>query len=128
MASLMREIAAEAGAGASTSDGNQTDEEKAKEKVFRKAWEDMLVDGMNGALDIDELGKGGAGKEEKGGSEIKDDNFQSSIRKAMEKLKESEESIKVCPFLLLPCIFLCLMLTLGCDRQSHPPVQAVRTL
>ena len=98
MASLMREIAAESGSGLpeTAEDGEQTEEEKEREKAFRKAWEDMLVDGMNGALDMKDLGLEGDGVESKDkGAEVPEDAFQSSIRKAMEKMKESEEKIQV---------------------------------
>ncbi|KAJ3482703.1 hypothetical protein NLI96_g6799 [Meripilus lineatus] len=97
MASLMREIAAESGSGLpeTAEDGEQTDEEKEREKAFRKAWEDMLVEGMNGALDMKDLGLEGDGVESKDkGVEVPEDAFQSSIRKAMEKMKESEEKIQ----------------------------------
>ncbi|CAL1710393.1 unnamed protein product [Somion occarium] len=112
MAALMREIAAESdvgGGGVGDADGKsgpQTDQEKA----FREAWEKMLIDGMNGEVDFDglektteakgklkETGKANGkaeGSAANGNTETKEDAFQSSIRKAMDKLKESETNLQ----------------------------------
>ena len=107
MAALMREIAAESDVGggglgdAEGKTGPQTDQEKA----FREAWEKMLIEGMNESLEPgfgeetekdNSKGKGKgkeAGKAESG--EGKEDAFQESIRKAMNKLKESETNLQV---------------------------------
>lgn len=104
MASLMREIAAEAGSGpddGEAKDGPQTEEDRKREEAFRRAWEEMIVEGLNG-----EAAPGGKGKEKEkadasagagagAAADVKDDKFQSSIKKAMEKLKESESSLNV---------------------------------
>jgi peroxin-19 len=99
MAALMREIAAEsakpadgAAAGASTA---STEEERQREAAFRKAWEDMIVEGMNGALDVDDFGGKGKGKApakpgETPKADVDEDKFQSTIRKAMDKLTIAE--------------------------------------
>ena len=107
MAALMREIAAESDVGggglgdAEGKTGPQTDQEKA----FREAWEKMLIEGMNESLEPgfgEETEKDNskgkdkgkeAGKAESG--EGKEDAFQESIRKAMNKLKESETNLQV---------------------------------
>lgn len=109
MAALMREIAAESdvgGGGLGDADG-KTGPQTDQEKTFREAWEKMLVEGMNGSLDVDALetpgdskGKTKASapvKDEAAGSTStgKDDAFQESIRKAMNKLKESETNLQV---------------------------------
>ncbi len=112
MAALMREIAAGSGdkpeenlTGAGGTKDKSSQEELEREAQFRKAWEDMLVEGMNGALDTEDFaGMGGVGGKGKGPAvpgvekkaEVPDDSFQASIRKAMEKLKESDATLQVC--------------------------------
>ncbi|KAK7689684.1 hypothetical protein QCA50_007479 [Cerrena zonata] len=57
MAALMREIAAESdvgGGGLGDADG-KTGPQTDQEKTFREAWEKMLVEGMNGSLDVGAL-------------------------------------------------------------------------
>lgn len=97
MAELMREIAAEAAPGA---EGASSEEDKASEVKFRKAWEDMLVGEMNGMEGMDDLLGKGTAEKGKGKDEQKKglggDDFQQSIKKAMEKLKESETNLQVC--------------------------------
>ncbi|KAL6298517.1 Pex19 protein family-domain-containing protein [Sparassis latifolia] len=122
MESLMREIASEAGLdpdaaklhAGGTAEG--TDADKERQHAFRASWEAMLLEGMNGAVDFDGLAAETAGKEkekekekgtgtgtkenEKGkdqasvGGEHAPDSFQSSIRRAMEKLKESNSNLQ----------------------------------
>ncbi|KIM38541.1 hypothetical protein M413DRAFT_447771 [Hebeloma cylindrosporum] len=86
MESLMREIAGEA--AGSTSDKDVTEEER--NRVFKAAWEAMLVDGMDGNLGDGGLeGIGAAlGKSEE--KEQGASGFQDKIKQAMDKLKESE--------------------------------------
>ena len=100
MAALMREIAAEAGEKPEEKLPKASQEDLEREAKFRKAWEDMLVEGMNGALDGEDVGGKGKTAAAKSGEEQKadvpDDGFQASIRKAMEKLKESDSSLQVC--------------------------------
>ncbi|PSR73525.1 hypothetical protein PHLCEN_2v10637 [Hermanssonia centrifuga] len=95
MASLMREIAAES--GTTPDKGNekgapQSEEDLKREEEFRKAWEAMLVEGLNGQMEADAHGGASEGKR-KEGEAVKEDEFQASIRKAMEKLKESEANL-----------------------------------
>jgi hypothetical protein len=91
-----------------------------QERKFRKLWEEMLVDGMNGKEDsqagqeLDSLLRDAYNASEPGSSEsIKGpptsaskpanssnppsnvDPFQSAIRQAMEKLKSSDDTLKV---------------------------------
>jgi hypothetical protein len=88
-------------------DANQPSEQ---DKAFRKLWEDMLVDGMDGKEDSkagdeldamfrDAMNNSGAKKADpsssskgpQGGS----DAFQDAIRQTMEKLKSSDETVTV---------------------------------
>ncbi|PCH37145.1 Pex19-domain-containing protein [Wolfiporia cocos MD-104 SS10] len=108
MEALMREIAGEAGLGPdgvkSTSEGGaQTEEDIEREKAFKAAWEKMLIDGMNDALDPDDLAgdladkgktKDGIPREQRDIRAPGEDAFQASIRRTVEKLKESEASHK----------------------------------
>ncbi|EKM52991.1 uncharacterized protein PHACADRAFT_259162 [Phanerochaete carnosa HHB-10118-sp] len=101
MAVLMREIAAESaqqsGEGGVSADAS--DEDKRREATFRKAWEDMIVEGMNGALDVEDFDKNAKGKApakpgEANKTQVEDDAFQSSLRSAMDNLKVSEDTAK----------------------------------
>ncbi|KAH8088939.1 Pex19-domain-containing protein [Cristinia sonorae] len=109
MSELMREIAAEASPSGGT-DGiaAMSEEDRDAEVNFRKLWEDMLVKDMDGMPGMEDLlggpgggkgkGKGKAGAEANAGTAAApgadDDAFQRSIRKAMEKLKESETNLQ----------------------------------
>jgi peroxin-19 len=104
MAALMREIAADAGdkpeENLTGTEHPPSKETLEKEAQFRKAWEDMLVEGMNGALDIEDFGGVGKGKGpakpgEAAKADVPEDSFQASIKKAMEKLKESDSTLQV---------------------------------
>lgn len=105
MEDLMREMGA--GTESSEADGNKelTQEEKEREKLFKAAWEAMLVDGMNGQgenlADLgDPLGNEGvkakstSSQPSGSGSGDKTD-FQQTIKQAMEKLKQTESGLKV---------------------------------
>ncbi|KAI0746308.1 Pex19 protein family-domain-containing protein [Daedaleopsis nitida] len=98
MESLFRDIAQGAGLddipALGESGENATDEER--EKAFKAAWEAMLVEGMNGTLNADDLVGAGKGKasEQKASSAGPDagagGDFQENIKRAMDKLKESD--------------------------------------
>jgi len=95
MESLMREMGGEDLAdSAKTEEGRKkTEEEKEKERLFKAAWEAMLIEGMNGQDGTEDLiGHDEVGKEtdRTGGK----DDFQKTIRQAMEKLKESESTLQ----------------------------------
>lgn len=97
MAALMREIAAESTQPSESA--NLSDEEKRREAAFRKAWEEMIVEGMNGALDSDDFDKSAKGKApatpgSANKAQVGDDAFQSNLRAAMDKLKISEDVAK----------------------------------
>lgn len=109
----MKEIGGSAGFGAAENAGKTpTADEKEAERMFRAAWEAMLIEGMGGeggqlAEGMGELlGQSGikgktvesSGKEA-GNAEEKDD-FQKTIRQAMDKLKDSESTLKVCSICL----------------------------
>ncbi|KAI0354082.1 Pex19-domain-containing protein [Trametes cingulata] len=97
MESLFRDIAQGAGLEdipnlAEAEDGT-TDEERAK--AFKAAWEAMLVEGMNGAMSAEEVASKGKAAEAATGSSApapsgSTDSFQDNIRKAMERMKESD--------------------------------------
>lgn len=111
MAALMREIAAESdvGGGGLGDDDGKTGPQTDQEKAFREAWEKMLVEGMNESLEPEALvgGEDAKGKAKATGADVqtgevaestsagRDDAFQESIRKAMNKLKESETNLQV---------------------------------
>lgn len=108
MASLMREMAADAGGkpeeNLTGTDAPSTQDQLEREAALRKAWEDMIVESMNGALDVNDFGpdkKGKAvakpGEPEPAKAEVKGDAFQASIRKAMEKMKASDSALHVRP-------------------------------
>ncbi|KAI0655044.1 Pex19 protein family-domain-containing protein [Cubamyces menziesii] len=95
MESLFRDIAQGAGLEdipdlAKVEEGT-TDEERAK--AFQAAWEAMLVEGMNGSMSAEDVGaKGKAAESAPSASSSSEpaDSFQESIKKMMDKLKESD--------------------------------------
>ncbi|KAH9896484.1 Pex19 protein family-domain-containing protein [Cubamyces lactineus] len=94
MESLFRDIAQGAGLEdipdlAKVEEGT-TDEERAK--AFQAAWEAMLVEGMNGSMSAEDVGSKGKVAESAptAGSSSEPAGFQDSIKKMMEKLKESD--------------------------------------
>ncbi|KAI0699770.1 Pex19 protein [Cerioporus squamosus] len=112
MESLFRDIAQGAGLDDIPDLGKEaedaTDEER--ERAFKAAWEAMLVEGMNGTMNPEDLlgglGAAGAGKAKAKAGEAKasgsgsvpsasagaaTDSFQENIRRAMDKLKESDQ-------------------------------------
>jgi peroxin-19 len=92
MEATLRELGGDDVATSSTaSAGSSADVAKEQEEVFKKAWEKLLVDGLDGT-----------GMDEKhdtasvaGGMAGKEDPFQKNIREAMERLKESDANIQV---------------------------------
>ena len=110
MESLFRDIAQGAGLDEipdlGKAEEGATDEER--EKAFKAAWEAMLIEGMNGTLKAEDLTGVGAGKSPapaapaasgsgttaSTGSGAGVDSFQENIRKAMEKLKESDRMVR----------------------------------
>ncbi|KAI0777428.1 Pex19-domain-containing protein [Trametes elegans] len=98
MESLFRDIAQGAGLedipDLAKAEEGATDEERSK--AFKAAWEAMLVDGMNGAVSAEDIAKKGKVAELEaaapGGPAASDStpSFQENIKRAMEKLKESD--------------------------------------
>ncbi|KDQ23468.1 hypothetical protein PLEOSDRAFT_1072774 [Pleurotus ostreatus PC15] len=84
MESLMRELV-------SPDKGEGSADAPVDEEAMKKAWEDMLVNGMNGLMSDPEssLGKD-AGGSTSGGKE----DFQSKIRQTMNKMKEGESNLQ----------------------------------
>ena len=85
-------------------------EEQRREEAFRKAWEAMLIEGMDGAVPgLDDIagvtaksGLGAStgaaaetGKDKEKSMGPAEDDFQKNIRAAMQKLKESEQNLRV---------------------------------
>ena len=119
MESLFRDIAQGAGLDdipdlAKEAEG-ATDEER--EKAFKAAWEAMLVEGMNGTINPEDfLGTPGAASAGAGKAKATStasgasssgaganagagtDSFQENIRRAMDKLKESDQKVRVVAF------------------------------
>ncbi|KZT71207.1 Pex19-domain-containing protein [Daedalea quercina L-15889] len=102
MESLMREMVSGAdlkadgtnAAGPSAEGEKQTDE-KQQTEALNAAWEKMFVESMNGALNMESQSAGASDSVGSGsGAPPQQDSFEASIRKAMEKLKESESNLK----------------------------------
>ena len=111
MESLFRDIAMGAGLDGVPDLGKAaegtTDEEQ--EKAFRAAWEAMLVEGMNGTMNPEDLiappgagttrgaGTGGAAASSSGTgtgpSGGPPQSFQDNIKRAMDKMKESNQLV-----------------------------------
>ncbi|KAI0328775.1 Pex19-domain-containing protein [Cubamyces sp. BRFM 1775] len=97
MESLFRDIAQGAGLedipDLSKVEEGTTDEEKLK--VFQAAWEEMLVEGMDGSMSAEDVGDKGKAAESApqastSTSSVPPGSFQESVKKMMEKLKESD--------------------------------------
>jgi peroxin-19 len=104
MESLMREIVAEGKGGKAREEGGEEGtEEERQAKMFKAAWEAMLVEGMNGpgGEELAELLVGAGGEAAPGARDGKSTTgegaggFQDKIKRAMDKLKESETNLQV---------------------------------
>lgn len=74
------------------------EEEKRREEVFKKAWEDLMKESMDEAMAGLSLDPGTAaeGSQEKERKTVEgEDDFMRSVRQAQEKLKESEANLRV---------------------------------
>lgn len=117
MESFMRELA-----------GTQAEPVKEEELKLRGEWEKMLIEGMNG-ISVDERSANSssvpASGAPSGSTAGGDDEFQKSIRAAMEKLKSSDSALHVCTN--VPLLFaeteLHLLHYIYCDSQMHRPPQ-----
>ena len=91
------------GSAATPSVSRETAIGREQEEVFKKAWEAMLVEEMDGLVG-DEFKPGSSSSSSappnlpKDGKKGKQD-FQAGIKAAMEKLKSSESGFKVCAHL-----------------------------
>jgi len=103
LAELMRNVAAEPMPQSdepSKDGGGDPAKEQERELAFRKAWEDMLVKGMDESFDPQDVAgtsSSSAKGKEKGRTDVNadlEDGFQASIKKAMEKLKESDTNLQ----------------------------------
>ena len=102
MESLMQEIVAEGKGKKAREEGGENGgtEEARQAKIFKAAWEAMLVEGMNGpdGEELAELLAGAGGGETPGARDGKAEGaggFQDKIKQAMDKLKESETNLQV---------------------------------
>ena len=92
MESFMRELAGSQAAPAASEE----------EKKLREEWEKMLIEGMNG-LDVEDSTTSSKPNSTSGpNAGPGEDEFQKSIRAAMEKLKNSDSALNVCSCIFLP--------------------------
>ncbi|KAF9500309.1 hypothetical protein BDN71DRAFT_1440921 [Pleurotus eryngii] len=84
MESLMRELV-------SPDKGEGSADAPVDEEAMKKAWEDMLVNGMNGLMSDPESS---LGKEASGSTSDGKGDFQSKIRQTMNKMKEGESNLQ----------------------------------
>ncbi|VDB92416.1 unnamed protein product [Peniophora sp. CBMAI 1063] len=85
MEAALRELGGESGEAGPSSTAPASDKDKEQEEAFRKAWEKLLVDGMNGE---------GEGEGAPPAANAAEDPFQKNIREAMERLKQSDETLQ----------------------------------
>ncbi|KAL0581257.1 Peroxisome chaperone and import receptor [Marasmius crinis-equi] len=92
MEDLMKELVSEN----KKEGGGEEDKDAETQKMFKAAWEAMLIEGMNGMVPGGQDGVGdesaATGTEEKAKSTGGD--FQSRIKQTMDKLKESDSNMK----------------------------------
>jgi len=81
MEAALREMGGDLGGVPSSSDGSAG--EDGQNEALRKAWEKILVDGMNGV-----------GEDQSAAESGPEDPFQKNIREAMERLKKSDETLQ----------------------------------
>lgn len=123
MESLMREIAGEADGSTAASGGDDVSEEE-RARAFKAAWEAMLVEGMDGNLGeggfeglAQASSKGAAPKSKEGAAGA--GGFQDKIKQAMDKMKESESKMQVCPpHLRMSMEWVCLI-SVNRERPEH---------
>ncbi|KAF8657598.1 hypothetical protein AX16_002179 [Volvariella volvacea WC 439] len=97
MEELMKELATDGGKLSGDASGSG-DAEADVDKALKAAWEAMLVEGMNGAVDPSKLGGQELGADGVAGSSSKpaggESDFQQKIRQAREKMRKNEEDLK----------------------------------
>lgn len=87
MEAALRELGGESGEAGPSSAAPSSEKDQDQEEAFRMAWEKLLVDGMNGE---------GQGEGAPPAANASEDPFQKNIREAMERLKQSDETLQVC--------------------------------
>ncbi|KZV62246.1 Pex19 protein [Peniophora sp. CONT] len=87
MEAALRDLGGESGEAGSSTAAPASEKDKEQEEAFKKAWEKLLVDGMNGE---------GEGEGAQPAANAPEDPFQKNIREAMERLKQSDETLQVC--------------------------------
>jgi len=127
---LAKEPEEKTGMGEGGREDEQGKEEGSqKDEAFRRAWEAMLAEGMDGAMGGRMDGTAGPSTSEKkkdtGAKGVGDDEFQKNIRRAMDRLKESDSSLQVrntchCPLRVAQSSFVVCILTFfigGCLKH-----------
>ncbi|KIL65152.1 hypothetical protein M378DRAFT_1039533 [Amanita muscaria Koide BX008] len=82
-----------------TENGESEEQRKETERAFRAVWEAMLLEGMNGTLDVetqssaDATGAGSSGANTNT-TEGKRNDFQDRLKQAMDKMKETESNLQ----------------------------------
>ncbi|KAI0037111.1 Pex19 protein [Vararia minispora EC-137] len=91
MQAALLELGGESATAPPVTVGSSTQAENEKEEAFKKAWERLLVEGMDatGFNTLDDATVGAARD-----AADKEDPFQKSIRQAMERLKESDANMQ----------------------------------
>lgn len=88
MEAALRDLGGDSGEAGSSTAAPASEKDKEQEEAFKKAWEKLLVDGMNGE-----------GEGAPPAANTPEDPFQKNIREAMERLKQSDETLQVCVLL-----------------------------
>ena len=122
METMMRALSGEDPSCSSKDTDASGSDTRARDVAFREAWDKMLIEDLEGGgkgngLDTF-LGRGddpekeaventesaGGGAEQ---AEVEEDPFQKAIRQAMEKLQDSDDSLKVRHLLASKAVLLC---------------------
>jgi len=97
---LAKEHEEKTGVGEGGRGGEQGKEEGSQQdEAFRRAWETVLAEGMDGRMGGLMDGTAGPSTSEKkkdtGAKGVEDDEFQKNIKRAMDRLKESDSNLQV---------------------------------
>ncbi|KAI0318066.1 Pex19 protein family-domain-containing protein [Amylostereum chailletii] len=87
MEDVLRELGGDTGPPPAPGTEDSADEERRRQEALKKAWEAMLIEGMDGASGAS---AGGSTGPETKGQAAAEDAFQKNIREAMERLKQSD--------------------------------------
>ena len=120
MENLMRELSAESPTGSTFTDNDGSSDPSAESaRALKAVWEQMLVEGMDGELEVGQ-NETSTGSDGGGG-------FQDRIQQAVNKLKESESSLQVNFFILISFLPLTKILHQA-DGKSTNAVPNAETL